>query len=117
VRLVVGGPAAHMDAPCLGGFHAGLGSFPDQVALEFGHGGKDVELEFAGWVDGSGRGVDALGWYDQPDIGFEQGVDDAGEVLGGSAEAVQLVGKDHLDGPGLAVLKQAVEGRPVTLGS
>lgn len=88
----VGGAPADMNATGLGCFHARLGALADEVALELGHGGKHVELEFGGGVDGSGGGVDALGRDAEAGVALQEGVDDAGEVLGGPAQAVELVG-------------------------
>jgi hypothetical protein len=104
------GPAAPA-APGPGRGQPGAGAFADQVALELGQGGEDVEDELAA---GSG-GVDRLLEAAEPDAAVGQAGDGVDQMTQGAAEPIQL---PHDQGvAGAELVQQLLEGGAVGAGA
>jgi hypothetical protein len=98
-------------APGPGSGQAGGGAFADEVALELGQGGEDVEDELAA----GGGGVDRLLQAAEPDATLSQVGDGVDQVPERSAEAVEL--PDDQGVAGAQLVQDLGEDRSVAAGA
>ena len=97
--------------PSPGRSEPSLGPFPDQITLELGKGGKDVEDEL---TLGSGC-VDRVGQTLQSNLLFVKPVNDFEKVSQRAAQPVEFPDQDDIAGPNL--FQHLAELRPIRPGA